>query len=42
MGGGGDLWQGTYRFSRPGDAANLVDAWIPAREAAAEAFEARP
>jgi SAM-dependent methyltransferase len=25
-----DLWQGTERFFRPGYAANLVDAWIPA------------
>ena len=27
-----DLWQGTERFFRPGYAANLVDAWIPALE----------
>jgi SAM-dependent methyltransferase len=27
-----DLWQGTERFFRPGYAANLVGAWIPALE----------
>jgi SAM-dependent methyltransferase len=30
-----DLWQGTERFFRPGYAANLVDAWIPALDGVA-------
>ena len=35
-----DLWQGTERFFRPGYAANLVDAWIPALDGVAERLEA--
>ena len=39
-----DLWQGTERFFRPGDAANLVESWIPALDGAPfnRVFEARP
>ena len=35
-----DLWQGTERFFRPGYAANLVDAWIPALDGVGEKLAA--
>ena len=35
-----DLWRGTERFFRPGYAANLVDAWIPALDGVEEKLAA--
>jgi SAM-dependent methyltransferase len=35
-----DLWQGTERFFRPGYAANLVDAWVPALDGVEAKLEA--
>jgi SAM-dependent methyltransferase len=35
-----DLWQGTERFFRPGYAANLVGAWIPALDGVQARLEA--